>query len=279
MYLLDRLEIHAVDHCNLACVGCNHNSPFLKKREYTAEDYIPWIERIKAKDVRINKLCITGGEAFLHRDLCPFVGKLKEAAEPGLTEIFSNCYWLTDEQSIDKHDCLLRTVNRLHYSLYKPIVDKIGLDEMNRLLGIIKDRYPNLHVTTFVDGINKTFGLVAFYDEPVERLAHQTCQVKTCTQLRADGKLYRCPQGLALEGHPGMSEGFKASQDIVYDLAGDDDRDFHQFLAKWPLDACAYCSCGLARETPIPWTSDPKIRGMGPEEYKNRLVQIVFRGV
>lgn len=38
--ILDRLEVHAVDHCNLACVGCNHSSPLLKKREYAAADHL-----------------------------------------------------------------------------------------------------------------------------------------------------------------------------------------------------------------------------------------------
>lgn len=278
MYTLDRLEIHAVDHCNLACVACNHASPFLKKKEYTAQDYIPWIEKIRARGVEVNKLCVTGGEPFLHKELAAFIVQLKEAAQPALTEVFSNVFWMRDESSIAKHHDVLMSVDRLHYSLYQPVVDKIGLDEIHRLLDVIRSRYPHLHVTTFVQGVNKTFGLVTFYDQPVPRQPHQTCMVSTCTQLRADGKVYRCTQGLALEGHPGMSEGFRASRDIVFDLVRDVDRDFHQFLAKWPLDACAYCSCGLGRETPIPWTSDTAIRSMGPEEYEKRLVQIVFKG-
>ena len=276
--ILDRLEVHAVDHCNLACVGCNHNSPFLKKREYAAAEYIPWIEKIRARGVEVDKLAITGGEPFLHRSLGSFISDVKEAARPALTEVFSNCFWLRDEASIDKHDDVLKVVDRLHYSLYHPIVDRIGPEEIQRLLEVVRLRYGHLDVAAFVPGVNKTFALVTFYDSPVERLPHQTCPVKTCTQLRADGKVYRCTQGLALEGHPGMSEGFRASKDIVFDLERDEGRDFEEWAKRWPLDACAWCSCGHGRETPIPWTNDPTIRGLGPDEYERRLVQIVFKG-
>jgi len=81
-----------------------------------------------------------------------------------------------------------------------------------------------------------------------------------------------------LDGHPGMSEGFRASKEIVFDVRTDVHRDFEAWATKWPLDACAYRSCGLARETSIKWTSDTSIRGLGPEAYKDRLVQIVFSG-
>lgn len=278
-YKLDRLEIHAVDFCNLSCIACNHSSPFLKRKtEYKASEYIPWIEKIRARGVEIGKLAITGGEPFLHKSLAAFITQVKEAAQPDLTEVFSNCFWLKDESSIAKYNDELISVDRLHYSLYEPIVAKIGLEEIHRLLDVIRARYDHLHVATFVEGVNKTFGLTTFYEEPVERLPHQTCAVKTCTQLRSNGLLYRCTQGLAMEGDPGMTEGFRGSKDIVFDLVRDVDRDFVAWATKWPLDACAFCSCGHGRETPIKWVSDPAIRGMTADEYEKRLVQIAFKG-
>lgn len=42
-------ELHAVDHCTNSCNYCNNHSPYHQKKEHTAEEYFPWIDKIIQK--------------------------------------------------------------------------------------------------------------------------------------------------------------------------------------------------------------------------------------
>ena len=71
--MIQYLEHHIVDHCNLNCAGCTHFSPLVEE---------PWYEDIRIfkqdftklaemTDVRLIRLM--GGEPLLHPQLCEFL--------------------------------------------------------------------------------------------------------------------------------------------------------------------------------------------------------------
>jgi organic radical activating enzyme len=278
--ILERLEVHAVDHCNLSCIGCNHASPFFKKKNYQAEDYIPWIEKMRGElGLTFRKLAFTGGEPFLHPALGEFVKEMKVVAGAYECEIFTNLTWLKDESSIDKHAEVFSNVHNMCISRYKPVIEKIGGPELNRLMDVVVNRYPDMTIRSFDKGVVHEFSQVFFYEEARERLPHHTCAVKDCTQLVADGRLFRCTYGHAIGHHPAVSEGFAGSKDIVFDLKTDIGvRDINGWKDKWPLDACSHCGCGVSRDVWTPWVSDPLIRSMNREEYQDRLSLLVLEG-
>lgn len=275
-----RIEIHACDHCNLACMGCNHASPFLKKAEHPVEDYFPWIDRLlNDVEAHIDILAITGGEPFLHKGINEFASKLKTRYPQIWVEIFSNLFWLKSEESFDKYAGVLGSVDHLSYSLYQPIVDKAGgEDNLHNLVRLAQQRFPNLTVRCTVGGVNKVFAQSVYTEEYRERTEEEFCYIKDCTQLRPDGTMLRCPLGHGIGNQPGM-HGFAASRDIHYDLKTDlSNRDYEKWRTKWPFDACHHCGCGRGRDVWTPWVSDPTVRGMGEEEYKNRLDQLINEG-
>lgn len=268
---LGRFEVHAVDHCNLACMGCNHASPFLKKREYQAEEYFPWIDMLREGGANFHTIGISGGEPFVHKNINNFVKTLKQRYNCYIN-LFTNCFWLKGESSLDDYADALSRADILMLSAYKPIVERLGNFERLVELGTrIRERF-GIKVGMFQQGVYDKFFQCDFYEEPVFIDASIDCHVKDCHQLTADGLLYRCTLGHALKGHPGVTEGFRNSKDLVYDLKTDPE---HRLLLswkdKWPLDACAYCGNTCDRAYPTTWESDPKLRSMDREEYLEKL--------
>lgn len=76
--MIEYLEHHIVDHCNLNCVGCTHFSPLVKK---------PWFEDINdfivdfralASRANVRTIRIMGGEPLLHPQVCEFLLTARE---------------------------------------------------------------------------------------------------------------------------------------------------------------------------------------------------------
>ena len=276
-----RLEIHACDHCNLACMGCNHASPFLRKRHYTANDYIPWIERLLDSGAQIDILAITGGEPFLNKGINEFAAAIKARFPNIWLEIFSNMFWLKDASTFDEYAGVLSSVNHLNYSLYKPIVEKAGGEHvLHDLVKQAQVRFPNLTVRCTVGTINEMFALALHTEYPRPRhVTDEFCFIKDCTQLKADGTLLRCPLGHSIGSQPGLPKGFAESKDMKYDLKTDlGVRPYEEWRKKWAFDACDYCGCGRRRDTWVNWVSDHTIRGMTAEEYNDRLNILIDEG-
>jgi hypothetical protein len=273
-YRLRRLEVHGCDHCNLACVGCNHSSPHLAKRFYGPEDYAPWLDRLAALGVGAGVVCVSGGEPFLNPRLADLAEALRRWT-PGNVAVYTNLFWLTGPEAIDRHARVFEHINTLSYTLYRPVVDRVGRPQLESLLAAIRKRW-GTETRPAPGDVATTFYQVGFTEEP-EPVRELGCVVRTCTQLTAEGLLYRCPYGHALRGHPLMTEGFRraAAGDLVFDLRGPTDvASLAAWAEKWPLDTCRYCTLGQGKQVPTPWVSDGAIRGMGAEEYRGRLVQL-----
>ena len=71
--MLEKIDIHITDHCNLNCKGCNHFSPISKEFYLDTEEYSRDIERLaKLSNGEIGKIFLIGGEPLLHPQLKDF---------------------------------------------------------------------------------------------------------------------------------------------------------------------------------------------------------------
>jgi hypothetical protein len=247
-------ELHAVDHCNQSCVHCLASSPFFKRREYQASEYFPWIDEMVRRGISFDRIGVIGGEPFLHSDLTGFVRQLRERYPFATFALTTNGFWLSDE-AIDRYRPLFRSVAALHVTLYPNLVARQGRDEVDRLIGRLRAEFPALAVEVREgDFLRCDFSRAA--DPPTRYCSAQA----GCTNLRADGLLYRCSVGAYAHANPTATPEFLAARahGLVYDLGVNDGADFASWLSRWPLEACSFCN--VWREQWEPWINDPGIR-------------------
>lgn len=75
---LFHVEMHAMDACNLNCVGCTHFSPIFEKKKPNTEMQLRDVELLRQKIMSIAQFHILGGEPFLNDEILFYVDKVKE---------------------------------------------------------------------------------------------------------------------------------------------------------------------------------------------------------
>ena len=96
--MINYLEHHIVDHCNLNCIGCSHFSPLAE----------PWFEDIRdfERDFRelknktdVGTIRIMGGEPLLHPDCTQFLIKARELFPDSEIQLVTNGILLKAKKS------------------------------------------------------------------------------------------------------------------------------------------------------------------------------------
>jgi molybdenum cofactor biosynthesis enzyme MoaA len=70
--VLDYVETHLVDHCNLGCKGCGHFSPLSEERFTSLTTFKRDFSRLKNLFENISIIRLMGGEPLLHPDVSLF---------------------------------------------------------------------------------------------------------------------------------------------------------------------------------------------------------------
>ena len=239
-------ELHAVDHCNLRCNGCNHHSWMLKKAEYKAEDYFPHIDEMLRRNINFDTIGILGGEPFLHSDISNFVLSIKNRYKKKVT-LTTNGFWLRKDWK--KYHEMFSILSDMWISIYNPIEKSIGRDKMISEINQIKQMYSNMNVT-LRDHITHFIEL-KFTSEPEKPTSFCHAQ-GNCTNLMPDGRLARCGVGAYADKNPEATKEFLNNlDDLFYDLTIDDGKSFEEWKTKFPLRSCDYCT--MWKNKSIPW--------------------------
>ena len=118
------LNIHAHNGCNLACRGCNHNSPFLAPGSFVNVDMM--IKNIETILPRINvwsHISVLGGEALLE-PRCEEILTAVEKNYNGRIKLYSNATLLYENREwIVKH---MNKGVKLYVSLHTKPTSKSG---------------------------------------------------------------------------------------------------------------------------------------------------------
>ncbi|MHC1788024.1 radical SAM protein [Solidesulfovibrio sp.] len=232
------VEVHAVDHCNNNCRWCHNYSTFSEKKEYRAEDYFSGLDLLVSNAVNFSMISIMGGEPFLHSNLEEFIYKLLARYRKPII-VTTNGFWMTAED-IRAYKLLWNMLTVFKVSRYPVVTKRLGGDaKINNYFDQIK-KYNKRIV---IDYPNKSyFNRLDFFDEPVS--AKKFCWNSDCTALLVDNRMGRCGAGAYMHLAPQglLTDKFRDSQDMFYDLTKFNFDSFWLWRKRYPLDACAYCS-------------------------------------
>jgi len=181
MYQSKNLEIHVVDHCNLDCMGCSHESPLMPRR---CEDPAVLRRGLGAlwQCYRAPLLKLLGGEPLLHPAIDEIISVAKCTTQARLRLV-------TNGTLLQRRYSVLRGVDEIHISSYAGAV--IPDDELLR--HIAAELGAPITVQAF--GQFRWHRSIPRTDPRITEQVFATCQLYhswECHTLR-EGWLYPCP--------------------------------------------------------------------------------------
>ena len=223
MYESKNLEIHVVDHCNLDCIGCSHESPLMPKRH---EDPVLLYRSLKAlwQCYRAPLLKLLGGEPLLH----PAIEEIIDVAKKSTG---ARVRLVTNGVLLERRYKRLRGVDEIHISLYPSAIipDDAVLSEIAAELGA------PLTVQAF--GQFRWHRSLPRTDSALTDDIFSTCQMYhawECHTIR-EGWLYPCPPAATWgnSSHEGIN--------LLEDCADREDQIRRLFTRNTPLRTCHEC--------------------------------------
>ena len=236
--LREAVEYSLVEHCNLACAGCDHFAPHLPKRFAAVASFAADMEAL-ASHLHVRVLRLVGGEPLLHPELTAFIRAGRAAGIADEVWLWTNGLLL---HQIDPG--VLEEVDVVRVSVYPGVNIRADLTQLARKLA--ESGRTRLQVVR----VEKFFHQLL--NDPVAdaarvRRTYQRCKethVWNCHTVH-EGHYFKCakpptmPQRLARAG----VEIFHPARDGVAlhdnpSLARDLER---YLLSPDPLAACAWC--------------------------------------
>ncbi len=119
--VLDYVEIHLADQCNLNCAGCLHYAPFAEKRFADLETVRRDFVRLRALFSNVRHIRLMGGEPLLNRDVASFARVAREAFPKSKIRVVTNGILL------EKFDGLAELASLgvgIDWTKYPPVAEK-----------------------------------------------------------------------------------------------------------------------------------------------------------
>lgn len=184
--LIEHLDYHLVDHCNLNCTCCSTYSPLADKVFADPQDFRRDLERLRTiVGDSVLRLHLLGGEPLLHPDVEEFVRIARSVFSDARIDVTTNGLLVADMP--DSFWTAMRECSvDLKYTRYPVKLDYDAMVEFAREKGVF--------AFSAGEGTIKCFRRIPLNAKGVFNI-HQTylqCPYIDCPQLR-DGKLYRCP--------------------------------------------------------------------------------------
>ena len=246
--VLDAVEIHLADRCNMNCTGCSHFSPF-------AAEWFADVDRI-GRDLMslqakfkggIRHVNLLGGEPLLNKEVCAILDRVNETCPKAQITVVTNGINLLDQPAMFWKACR-RTHVRINLTLYGPMVPKRMLIEQKCL---------SEGVSLRVQKGDVFFARMVPEGTVHARKAFRFCRKTTyCPYLR-EGRLYKCAQSYHIRDFAqavraagyAMTEPADEGLDVANTaLTG---RDILRYLMS-PGTVCRYCS---ERERLMVWSN------------------------
>lgn len=248
--VLDYVEFHLVDHCNLNCAGCTHFAPYADKRfadiEVVRRDFL----RLKALFKNIRHLRIMGGEPLLHSDAAAFVRLAREMFPHSKISLVTNGIRLLDGSEFirDVLAALRETGVGIDWTLYPPLAAR--RDDICRLCA---ESGVNLRISE-----NNSFlaRMKPQGDAPAAKAFSWCRQLIYCPFLD-NGRIYICAQA-HFAGYYNRASGEQVLEDKGIDIHSAEAWDILFYLMR-PSPACAFCAPGMRH---FPWKNDVR-----PEDW------------
>ena len=181
MYQSKNLEVYVADQCNLDCVGCSHESPFMTRR-FEDPDRVGRALSQLWNYYQAPLVKLLGGEPLLHPDIHEVISVVK-ARTGAVIRIVTNGTLLKQRYH------LLNGANEIHISSY-PNIPIPNDSELRTIAG-----YLGASITVQAFGYFRWHRSMPSSDFTLTKRVFATCQMFhswQCHTLR-DSRFYGCP--------------------------------------------------------------------------------------
>lgn len=188
--MLEKIDIHITDHCNLNCKGCTHFSPLAEPFYHNPENFKVDIKRFA--DITgglLKQMFLLGGEPLLHPHLTEFFPIAREAFPNTDIIVITNGILLADQPDNFWLACKESNI-KIWVSLYRLKIDYSKIDARAKEFGV----FCGYTGTRTNDENKKDWGnwKLDLDGKQYWADAFSHCCLKNCVTLKK-GKLYTCP--------------------------------------------------------------------------------------
>jgi organic radical activating enzyme len=179
--VLENLEIHLVDHCNLNCKACDHLSPIADQWFASPEVYFKDLKQLKKLFSGIDKLSLLGGEPLLHPEVERFLVIARTIFPKSNILLMTNGI-LLDKMPDSFWTTCKKTSTEIALDVYPPYYKKEKQLLQLAKVKEVKIKYSRVH--SFQAWLN-------LRGDSNPQLSFQKCAFRTTHQLK-EGKLFVC---------------------------------------------------------------------------------------
>jgi MoaA/NifB/PqqE/SkfB family radical SAM enzyme len=234
-----KIDIPAVEHCNLSCKCCTAFGPLARESFLDIESYKNDMETLaKLTNNQLESVCFTGGEPLLHQRLLEMFDIAGEFFPDTELSFMTNGVLLPKMDKAFWENC---RKNRVCISLSRyPI--KLDLEEIRKIADENNVKFD------YVGG--KGTPVKAMWKYPLDLEGRQTLnrsfnicnQVNSCIRMK-DGKIYPCNTIACIEHFNNyFGKNLELTADDVIELKNVHSiNDVYEFLIK-PKPFCKYCN-------------------------------------
>jgi len=228
--VLDYLEFHAADHCNMNCAGCTHYSPFLRERCADVDVVRRDFARLKELFRNIRKIRIMGGEPLLNPELTSLMRIVREAFPKCHVTVATNGLLLSRQGDAFWEACRTWRVG-IDFTVYQPMKSRVAEVE-----ALCRRHQVPLRVTTsglFLAKIDP-------HGRQPMRQAFRSCRRETFCPFLLDGRIYPCAESCLPDGFNAVA-GTRIRPAKGLALVEHTGSEILEYLM-CPVFACCHCS-------------------------------------
>ena len=252
--MLEKIDIHLTDHCNLNCKGCTHFSPLAEEFYLKPEDFRIDINRLAAlTGAQLKQMFLLGGEPLLHPQILDFFPIAREAFPNTEIIIITNAILLPDQPDEFWLKCKQYDI-KIWVSLYRLKINYDLINAKAREFGV----FCGYTGTGANEENQKDWGSWKLDPEGKQYWidSFSFCALKNCVTLKK-GKLHTCPTIAHIEHfNKFFGKYFEVSE---YDYLDLNKVRNHESILKAmvkPVPFCRYCK--TRNYTPCVWEPTKK---------------------
>ena len=225
--VLDVVEVHLADTCNLNCKGCLHFSPFSKPCLAKVEEVERDFAALKTKFAAVRHVHLLGGEPLLNPDVVRFLKMTRQAWPKTRLSLVTNGLLLLAQDAAFWTAC--RETRAMIDMTWYPVMTE-------KTLADIREKCRAEQVVLRVSTIREFMDKIRLEGREDAARSFKACQKMVyCPYLR-EGRLYPCATSYHLRDRLP-----NALQEPGIDIRTSTAREILTYLAT-PVNACRYCA-------------------------------------
>lgn len=246
--VLDYVEFHAADHCNMNCAGCTHYSPYLEKRCVDAAIVRRDFARLAEMFSNVRHVRIMGGEPLLNPELPEVMAAVRAALPRSRVTLVTNGILLGRQSPAFWETCRRLRIG-VDVTIYPPMEGREqDIRARCRAERVPLRVSPNGAFLAKIDPQGK---------QPM-RMAFRVCRRGAFCPFLQNGRIYPCAEACLAEAFNRVA-GVKIPSEPGMELATHTAHEVLKYLM-CPVFACTHCS---PRHRMFDWHN----REMRPEDW------------